>query len=225
MKSIADLLKESAAFHRHLCPRQILGVRIGLVGAAGLGLPAPRNDKWLLVIGETDGCFVDGLSVATGCTVGHRTLRVEDFGKVAATFVDVASEQALRVAPRLDARQRAWAYAPEEDRRYFAQLQAYQVMPDEELLMVEEVRLATPVSALISRPGVRVNCTFCGEEIINEREIMIEGSAVCRACAGQAYYLHEYPRFVNQGMKEAELRGKDSANVTLVPGISTRFAS
>jgi len=101
--------------------------------------------------------------VVTGCTVGHRTLRVEDYGKIAATFVDVVTEQALRLAPRLDVRQRAWAYAPEENRRYFAQLQAYQVMPDEELLMVQAVRLTTPVSALIGRPGVRVNCAGVGK--------------------------------------------------------------
>jgi formylmethanofuran dehydrogenase subunit E len=42
----------------------------------------------LLTILETDGCAADGVSAATGCWVGRRTLRVEDFGKVAATFVD-----------------------------------------------------------------------------------------------------------------------------------------
>jgi formylmethanofuran dehydrogenase subunit E len=211
---IDNYLEACAAHHHHLCPRQVLGVRIGLAGAAGLGLPVPPLDKRqlcfnssvndrlrpqfteirktqskrLLVIVESDGCFVDGVSVVTGCTVGHRTLRVEDYGKIAATFVDVDTEQALRLAPRLDVRQRAWAYAPEESRRYFAQLQAYQVMPDEELLMVEEVRLATPVSALVGRPGVRVNCAACGEEIINQREILIDGVTLCQACAGPAYY-------------------------------------
>jgi len=187
---IAKLIENCSSYHRHLCPRQVLGVRIGLVGAAGLGLAVPRDDKRLLVIVESDGCFVDGISVATGCTVGHRTLRVEDYGKVAATFVDVVSEQAIRVTPCQDMRQRAWTYAPEESRRYFAQLQAYQVMPDEELLVVQEVRLTIPVSALVSRPGVRVNCTVCGEEIINEREIYINGMAVCRACGGNPYYIH-----------------------------------
>ena len=190
---IGHFLEACSAYHHHLCPRQVLGVRIGLAGAAGLGLPVPRLDKRLLVILESDGCFVDGVSVVTGCTVGHRTLRVEDYGKIAATFVDVVTEQALRLAPRLDVRQRAWAYAPEENRRYFAQLQAYQVMPDEELLMVQAVRLTTPVSALVGRPGVRVNCAVCGEEIINQREIFFEGTPVCKACAGGAYYSHEIP--------------------------------
>jgi formylmethanofuran dehydrogenase subunit E len=188
---ISHFLEACAAYHHHLCPRQVLGVRIGLAGAAGLGLPVPRLDKRLLVIVESDGCFVDGVSVVTGCTVGHRTLRVEDYGKIAATFVDGVTGQALRVAPRLDVRLRAWAYAPEEGRHYFAQLQAYQAMPDEELLAVQEVRLTTPVSALVGRPGVRVNCAVCGEEVINQREISIGGNAVCRACAGPAYYTCE----------------------------------
>ena len=113
-----------------MCPRQVLGVRIGLAGAAGLGLEAPFKDKRLLVIVESDGCFVDGVSATTGCTVGHRTLRLEDYGKVAATFVDVSSEQALRVAPRSDVRQRAREFAPGEKRRNDAQLR-YRRMPDE----------------------------------------------------------------------------------------------
>jgi formylmethanofuran dehydrogenase subunit E len=141
-----------------------------------------------LVILETDGCFADGVEAATGCTVGHRTLRVEDYGKVAATFVDVKTGQAVRIAPALDVRQRAYAYAPEEKRHYFAQLAAYQVMPDEELLMIQEVYLATPVEALVSRPGVRVNCDSCGEEIINEREVIRGHGILCRACVGEGYY-------------------------------------
>ncbi len=183
------LLDRSAARHSHLCPRQVLGVRIGLAGAAALGLEVPRRDKRLLVILESDGCFADGVEVATGCTVGHRTLRVEDYGKVAATFVDVRSGRAVRVAPREDVRERALAYPPEgERRRYFIMLHAYQVMPTSELLTVQPVALKQPVETIVSRPGVRVNCADCGEEIINEREVYVAGQPRCKACAGQAYY-------------------------------------
>lgn len=188
MLSLTDILEQSAAQHSHLCPRQVLGARIGLAGATALGLEAPRGDKRLLVIVETDGCFADGVAAATGCTVGHRTLRVEDYGKIAATFVDTKTGQAIRVAPNLDVRQRAYAYAPQEKRHYFAQLVAYQVMPDHELLSVQQVSLTTPVEALISRAGVRVNCMLCGEEIINERQVQRDGLLLCKACAGEAYY-------------------------------------
>jgi formylmethanofuran dehydrogenase subunit E len=186
--SLQHILNQSSARHSHLCPRQVLGARIGLAGAAALNLDLPRNDKRLLIIIETDGCFADGIEAATGCTVGHRTLRVEDFGKIAATFVDVKTGQAVRVAPRLDVRERAYACASDERRHYFAQLKAYQVMPDHELLSIQRVQLMTPVEAIVSRAGVRVNCDICGEEIINEREIMRDGLTLCRSCAGQGYY-------------------------------------
>jgi len=186
--SLPDYLQKSSRHHSHLCPRQILGVRMGLAGMKSLGFEAPPPKKRLLVIVESDGCFADGITAATGCTVGHRTLRVEDYGKTAAVFVDTVTGRAVRVAPALDIRQKAYAYAPEEPRHYFAQMQAYQIMPDEEMFTVREVTLGTPIEAILSRPGVRVNCDLCGEEIINEREIKQNGLTLCRACTGNAYY-------------------------------------
>ena len=188
---ISELLERSSARHDHLCPRQVLGVRMGLAGLAALGLAAPVCKKSALVIIETDGCFADGIEVATGATVGHRTLRIDDMGKLAATFADVSSGRAVRVAPMPDVRQRALAYAPHEARHYFAQLQAYQVMPDGELFRYRDVVLDPPIEVLISRPAVRVNCSICGEEIINERQVLVDGSLLCRACAGRGYYLAE----------------------------------
>lgn len=182
------LLEKSSRDHSHLCPRQILGVRMGLAGLSALGFDAPPTGKRLLIIAETDGCFVDGISAATNCTVGHRTLRVEDYGKAAATFVDTVTGQAVRVAPALDIRQRAYAFATNEPRHYFAQMQAYQVMPDEEMFTVTEVTLTTPIEAIVSRPGLRVNCDVCDEEIMNEREVKQNGLTLCKACAHSGYY-------------------------------------
>lgn len=191
--SLSDYLQKSSRDHSHLCPRQILGVRLGLLGMKALGFDVPPDKKRLLVIVESDGCFADGVTAATDCTVGHRTLRVEDYGKTAAVFVDTVTGQAVRVAPALDIRQRAYAYAPDEPRHYFAQMQAYQVMPDDEMFTVAPVALKTPIEAIVSRPGIRVNCEVCGEEIINEREVKREGLTLCRACAGQAYYTSLLP--------------------------------
>lgn len=185
---IQHLLEISSRDHAHLCPRQILGVRIGLTGMSLLGFDTPPDKKQLLVIIETDGCFADGITAATKCTVGHRTLRVEDYGKVAVTFIDTKTGRAIRVAPALDIRQRAYAYAPNEPRHYFAQMQAYQIMPDEEMFTVTEVQLNQSIEAIVSRPGVRVNCDVCGEEIMNEREIHHEGLTLCRACVYGGYY-------------------------------------
>ncbi len=188
MGGIQELLKDCSARHSHLCPRQVLGVRMGLAGAAALGLALPRAGKTLLVIAETDGCFVDGLEVSAGVSVGHRTLRIEDYGKVAATFVDVRSGEALRLAPRPDLRKRAAEYTPGKTRPYFAQLYGYQVMPDEELFRAMTVILTPGASQIVGQPGVRVTCSACGEEIINQREVLYQGLVYCRACFGMGYY-------------------------------------
>jgi formylmethanofuran dehydrogenase subunit E len=193
MIDIRPLLEISSRDHQHICPRQILGVRIGLAGACALGFQGPIPSKQLLVIAETDGCFVDGVSAATGCTVGHRTLRIEDYGKIAATFVEVRTGRAVRVAPVPDARERARRFAQHEPRHYFAQMEGYQIMPTGELLMIREVALRTPVADIVSRVGLRVACKACGEEIINEREVVREGLVLCRACAGAGYYEEAEP--------------------------------
>lgn len=196
MPDLSSLLAATKARHSHLCPRQVLGVRMALAGANILGLePAfvegravPWRDKRLLVIAETDGCFVDGLEVAAGVSAGRRTLRIEDYGKVAATFVNAKTGEAVRLAPQPDARRRALAYAAGEERHYFAQLAGYQAMPEDELFSVSDVALARSLAEIVSRAGVRTSCAACGEEIINERELVLGGVAYCRSCAGDSYY-------------------------------------
>lgn len=174
--------------HKHLCPRQILGVRIGLKGMSVLGFEPGHRHENLLVISETDGCFIDGVIAVTKCSVGHRTLRVEDYGKIAATFVHTKTGRSVRIAPTLDVRERASRYAPDEKRHYFAQMKAYQSMPDEDLMTVQDVFLNPSIAELISYSGRRTNCEKCGEEIINERELLIGGQKVCRTCAQGGYY-------------------------------------
>jgi formylmethanofuran dehydrogenase subunit E len=190
MKPIHELLEASAALHRHLCPRQVLGVRMGMLASEGLGfeLPQAPDAKRLLSIVETDGCFSDGVAVATNCWVGRRTMRVEDFGKVAATFVDTHGGCAVRIVPRPEARELARAYAPEARNKWEAQLLGYQRMLASELFVIQRVRLNTPIERILSRPGVRARCEVCGDEILNERQVVHEGTTLCRACAGQAYY-------------------------------------
>ena len=186
---IQPFLERTASRHSHLCPRQVLGVRIGLLASKIFNTPPGENPgKRLLAIIESDGCFSDGIEVATGCTLGHRRLRLQDYGKIAATFVDTQTHRAVRISPRLDARECACDCLPQEKRHYFAQLQAYQILPDDELLLVQEVVLTEPVEKIISRPGVRAQCSVCGEEIINERELIRDGQILCISCAGESYY-------------------------------------
>jgi formylmethanofuran dehydrogenase subunit E len=188
MKTITELLAESSALHHHLCPRQVLGVQMGLLAAELLGLDLPQSDKRLLTIVETDGCFTSGLSVATNCWVGRRTLRVEDYGKVAATFVDTHTGQAIRVAPHPAARGTALVHAPDADNGWEAMLLGYQRMVHAELFVWRQVTLVTPLDAIISHAGHRSVCDRCGEEILNQREVVLEGLMLCRHCAYGGYY-------------------------------------
>ena len=188
MISLHDLLKQSSARHDHLCPRQVLGVRMGLAGLAAVGLEAPMPHKVALVFIETDGCFADGIEVASGASVGHRTMRVKDLGKTAATFANIATGMAIRLAPRLDIRVRALAYAPDIRTKYYAQLKGYQLMPEAELFSFQEVDLEPSLNFVLSRPGLRAKCARCGEEIINERQVLVDGAVLCAFCAGQGYY-------------------------------------
>lgn len=184
------ILQQSAARHGHLCPRQVLGARMALAGAATLGIDLPARGKRLLVIAETDGCFLSGLEVAAGVSAHHRTLRIEDYGKIAATFIEIETGKAVRVAPHNNVRSRAWEYAPPgETRRYFVMLYAYQIMPTDALLTITPVQLAYPIDTIVSRASKRTTCEQCGEEIHNGREVRIAERVLCRACAGDTYYV------------------------------------
>jgi formylmethanofuran dehydrogenase subunit E len=188
MRTLDSILAESAQRHKHLCPRQVLGARMGLFAAELLGIELPRNDKRLLVISETDGCAVDGLIAATGCRVGNRTLQILDFGKVAATFTDTYTEISLRIVPRREVRTIAVQYAPDARNAWEAMLLGYQVMCSSELFVVQQVELNKPLSQIVSRPGMKAICEVCEEEIINGREVVTNGIVLCISCAGESYY-------------------------------------
>jgi formylmethanofuran dehydrogenase subunit E len=185
-----DCLGRLTKLHARVCPRQVLGVRIGLHAGSLLGLDLPRTDKRLMALVETDGCFADGVSVATGCWLGRRTLRLIDYGKVAATIVDIRSGRAFRLWPHPAARARASTHAPAARSRWHAQMSAYQSMPIEQLLCVQQVELAQPVRVLIGRPG-RAMCAVCGEEILNQRVVASASGTRCRGCAGDCRYYRE----------------------------------
>jgi formylmethanofuran dehydrogenase subunit E len=174
--------------HHHLCPRQVLGVRIGMAAGQTLSLDLPQSDKRLHAFMETDGCAADGVAVATGCWLGRRTLHHIDYGKIAATFVDTESGRAIRIHPNPHARETWQRYAPQAESRWHGYLNAYQVMPDDELLIVTPVQLTLSMEKLISQEGLRVVCMSCGEEIFNEREVLAGGIILCRSCAGDRYY-------------------------------------
>ncbi|MGZ9226553.1 MAG: FmdE family protein, partial [Anaerolineales bacterium] len=151
MDNLLSLLEVSQERHSHLCPRQVLGVRIALAGLKLLDIDPmiQRREKTLIVISETDGCIVDGLEVTARVSVGHRSLRIEDYGKIAATFVDVSSGRAVRLRPAIGLRELSVSYCREEERVFFAQLKAYQIIPDDQLLRAEWITLNQDIQQIV----------------------------------------------------------------------------
>ncbi len=184
------LLQESVKTHGHLCPGQVLGVRMSMLGLREIGLEDPRGKdrKNIIVFVELDRCATDAVQSVTGCSLGHRTMKFMDYGKMAATFVNLKTNRAVRVIAREDSRQKAKERFPAIQDKYAAQLEAYKIMPDEGLFDVMEVTVALRPEDMPGRPLGRTRCDLCGEYVQDRREVSREGKALCRPCAEGGYY-------------------------------------
>jgi formylmethanofuran dehydrogenase subunit E len=182
---VGAYLEPLAALHRVLCPRQVLGVRMALYAGRLLELAWPQQHvKRVLLISEIDGCFADGLMVVSGCSVGHRTLRVADRGKLAVTAVDTETERAVRLWPAPGVRLAACAFAAEATSRWQAQRLGYARMADDALLASRQT--TWPGAAqLLAGTEARIACDRCGEDVFYGRQVVTTaGVALCRDCAG-----------------------------------------
>jgi len=194
MKTLEEYLALAAQNHGHMCPGQVLGVRMAMLGLRELGIDDPaKHEKRLLTLVEIDRCATDAVSLVTGCRLGKRSLKYLDYGKVAATFVDLETNNAVRVVARDDSRLKAKAMfqgdsAGELSGHYKQQLEAYKVMGEAELFTVQRVRVKLKPEDLPGRPHSRVTCQQCGEGINDRREQVVSGRVLCRNCAGESYY-------------------------------------
>ncbi|MFO0753710.1 MAG: FmdE family protein [Thermodesulfovibrionales bacterium] len=189
-KDFASHLEQSVKMHGHLCPGQVLGVRMSLLGLQSVGIEEPkgRDRKNIIVFVEMDRCATDAVQSVTGCSLGHRTMKFMDYGKMAATFINLRTGKAVRVVAREESREEAKKYFPETENKYAAQLEAYKVMPDEDLFETMEVSVPLPPEDMPGRPLRRVQCGVCKEYVQDMREVSRDGEILCRACAGGAYY-------------------------------------
>jgi formylmethanofuran dehydrogenase subunit E len=184
------LLEESVRIHGHLCPGQVLGVRMSIYGLEKVGIydPKGKDRKKLYLFVEIDRCATDALQSVTGCSLGKRSMRFVDYGKMAATFVNLENGRAIRVVAREDAREKAKEYFPDIADKYRCQLEAYKIMPEEELFYHQEVKVSIPREDMPGRPLRRVKCERCGEYVQDMRDVVIDGKVLCRTCAYGGYY-------------------------------------
>ena len=151
MDSFDELLQQAEVAHGHLCAGQILGVRMAMLGCERLGIDDPRgrDRKRLVTFVEIDRCATDAIGVVTGCRLGKRALKFRDWGKMAATFIDLPSRdlpsgKAIRIAARESSKALAREMYPEIENKNQQQMRAYREMSADDLFTEEWVTVELP---------------------------------------------------------------------------------
>ena len=190
MKSLNEYLRDAEQAHGHLCAGQVLGVRLAMLGLIKLGIDDPhgKDRKRLVTFVEIDRCATDAVAVVTGCRLGKRALKFRDWGKVAATFVDVSSGKAIRIAARESSKNLARQMHPEIADKNQQQMRAYREITDDDLFTMQWVKVELPPEEFPGYKGERIVCELCGEGINFRREVRTAEKVLCRACAGERYY-------------------------------------
>jgi len=190
MDTFENLLDISTKIHGHICAGQVIGVRMSMLGLERIGIADPKgaDRKKLYVLVEIDRCATDAIQSVTGCSLGKRSMRWMDFGIMAATFVNLETGRAVRITAREESRELSKKYYPALANKYQQQLEAYKIMPEDELFAFQEVQADIPECDMPGRPLRRVQCEDCGDYVQDCREVEQDGKLLCRACAGQRYY-------------------------------------
>ena len=190
MESLDQLLEECGHLHGHMCAGQLLGARMAVLGCDLLGLNDPRgaDRKKLIVWVEIDRCMADAISAVTGVRLGKRSLKYFDYGKVAATFLNTETREAVRIVAVEESRRLADARYPQIEKKSERQFRTYREAADTELFKVERVKVEYGEMDAPGRPRSRVICVRCGEGINDGREVDGPAGPLCRPCASRGYY-------------------------------------
>ncbi len=186
-----QLLDGSAKEHGHLCPGQVIGVRMSMLGLDLIGLDNTRatsDIKKLIVYVEIDRCATDAISYVTGVKPGRRSLKFKDYGIMAATFINLETQKAFRIVSTEESRELSKQYAPHIPDMHARQLEAYKIMPLSELFDVHEVSVAIPQTDMPGPSAYKAGCEDCGIVIRDKKEVVQNNRRLCHECAGTAYY-------------------------------------
>jgi formylmethanofuran dehydrogenase subunit E len=191
MQDFETLLKGSAEAHGHLCPGQVVGVRMAMLGCELIGLDDPQNlpqIKKIIVYVEIDRCATDAISFVTGVKLGRRSLKFVDNGIMAATFVNLETNRAFRILSTEESRELAIKYGPTTKDKHIQQLEAYKIMPLEELFIVEEVKVEIPIYEMPGPTRFKAICQLCKTVVRDKKEVYKNGQILCRPCALGTYH-------------------------------------
>jgi formylmethanofuran dehydrogenase subunit E len=185
MSDFDTLFAKAREFHGHVCPGIVLGTRLTIAGLRELGMNPYEHQKNLIVFMEIDRCGTDAVQAITGCSLGHRSLKFRDYGKFAATFMNIGTKKAVRVAVN------------EKDRAKRDQMEMKEVLkdlaecPEKDILTIQRVTVPINDDDIPGFPRYKTKCSRCGEQIMDHREVVVDGKEVCKSCAEGAYYTVE----------------------------------
>jgi len=193
MESFDELLRQAEIAHGHLCAGQILGVRMAQLACQRLGVNDPRGAerKKLVTFVEIDRCATDAIGLVTGCRLGRRALKFRDWGKMAATFVNLETGRALRIVALENSRELAAERYPEIESKGQQQMKAYRELGDGELFRQQWVTVPLPPDEMPGYKGPRVTCSECGEGVnfgrfVERAEVDGRIERLCLSCADPA---------------------------------------
>lgn len=165
---------------------------MAMLGCTRLDIDDPRGKdrKRLVTYVEIDRCATDAIGVVTGCRLGKRALKFRDWGKMAATFVDLASNKAIRISAKESSKALAREMYPEMENKNQQQMRAYREMKDNDLFDEQWVRVAVGPNEMPGFKGERIACHLCGEGINYDRFVRQDGQTLCLSCAApdERYY-------------------------------------
>ena len=175
------LIEEAHNFHGGLCAGIILGTRMTMIGLERIGITDPKNAdrKNLMVFTEIDRCCADAITALTGCRPGKRTMKVYDYGKMAATFLNLETGKAVRVSTK---------GRNKEHEKKNSEVPDFSKIPEEDLFFVIDVEVPLKPEDMPGRPLRRVTCDSCGESIMDARDIEQNGETLCRPCSQKINY-------------------------------------
>jgi len=180
------LLERAKQFHGDLCAGIVLGTRMTITGMRELGMNPLEKNRNLMVYVEIDRCIADAIQAITGCSLGHRTMKYKPYGKFAATYIDIATGNAVRVA--ILEKKRTEKTGNE------AMKEAVRILldtPEPDLMRITKVRVDVPKGDMPGMPRHRARCSRCSEMILDHKEVMCNGNVLCGNCAGTSYYISQ----------------------------------
>nr|WP_321465453.1 FmdE family protein [uncultured Desulfobulbus sp.] len=175
-----NLVQQAGTFHGDICHGIRIGTRMTMSGLRRIGITDPKGTdrKKLIVFVEIDRCTTDAIMALTGCRPGKRSMKIRDYGKMAATFINIETNKAVRVVTRgIKAGDDGSGREPD-----------FATIPEEELFTINEVVVDLRPEDMPGKPLSRIPCMRCGEMIMDGREIKADEQVLCPPCAAELDY-------------------------------------